>query len=196
MFFSDYVKPADGHSILEIGCGTGLIYKYLTKYHPNCRCRYVGFDMSESYVNFAKARYGHQAEFHCEKVTPQGLLDIGKFDTVISAGVVHHLNDEEAIGLLSTAQSALKKGGKFVALEPCYKEPQPRVVRWLLDNDRGEYVRWEDDYAALCRKVFPNVMTEIREDMWFIPFTNVVVVARDDSVLESPDNPLPAITRS
>jgi len=177
MFFDDYVKPQSGHRILEIGCGTGLIYKYLRRFRPDCECAYVGFDMSETYVQFARKRYGLGAEFHCQRVTPEGLLDFGKFDTVISAGVVHHLNDDEALGLFTTAKSALKDGGQFIALEPCYSDPQSSFVRWLLDNDRGEYVRWEPEYASLAANVFPRVTTEIREDMWFIPFTNVVLVA-------------------
>lgn len=151
--------------------------------------------MSDSYISFAKKKYGKRAEFYCEKINPQGLGNIGKFDTVISAGVIHHLNNDEAIGLISTAKNALKKCGTFVALEPCFKEPQSRLVRWLLENDRGEYVRWENEYAALCRKVFPIVFSEIREDLWLIPFTNVVVVARECLSTESQNSGLSTVAQ-
>lgn len=182
MFFADYVRPINGQRILEIGCGTGLIYKYLRECYPKSHFEYVGFDMSRVYVDFAKKRYGHAAEFHCRKVTREGLSDLGKFDTVISAGVVHHLSDEESLGLLATAKSGLKEGGRFIALEPCYKEPQSSFVRWLLDNDRGKYVRWQQEYSELAQQVFSHVTTEIREDMWLIPFTNVVLVASMNAI--------------
>ncbi|NBV75838.1 MAG: class I SAM-dependent methyltransferase [Methylococcaceae bacterium] len=135
IFFEDYIRPQSGHRILEIGCGTGLIFKYLRRFYPACDCKYVGFDISETYVRFAKRRYGNEAEFYCRRVTPEGLLDFGKFDTVISAGVVHHLSNDEALNLFATARSALKEGGQFIALEPCYKNRQSPFVRWLLDND-------------------------------------------------------------
>jgi len=44
---------------------------------------------------------------------------------------------------------ALKPGGTFLALDGVYMPDQTKLVKWLLDNDRGRFVRAEKGYKDL-----------------------------------------------
>ena len=47
----DYIRPRPGDRILEIGCGPGTIVPYL----PDSE--YVGFDLSEEYIEQARRKF-------------------------------------------------------------------------------------------------------------------------------------------
>jgi hypothetical protein len=53
--------------------------------------------------------------------------------------------------------------------------PQSALVRRLLDNDRGEFVRTETAYRAIAEGIFPKVATTIRHDIFRIPYTIIVM---------------------
>lgn len=174
-FFDEYLQPSSGDRILDIGCGTGLMYKYLRKFYPHLAFTYVGFDMSKPYIEYARRAYGTSATFYCEKLTAK-TLGVGVFDKVIAAGVVHHLDDDESLALFRTAFAAMEDGGRLVTLDGCYRPGQARVVKWLLDHDRGNHVRTQDEYVFLANQVFQGVESHIRDDLFFIPYTNAVLV--------------------
>lgn len=74
------VKPHD--SVIDLGCGFGDLYKYLSK--QACDCQYVGIDINERLLATAK-ELNSEVEFHC--------LDILKdshslsSDWVIASGI-------------------------------------------------------------------------------------------------------------
>ena len=51
---------------------------------------------------------------------------------VLAIGVVHHLDDAEAVKLFQLAHAALKSGGRLVTMDGCYVPKQSRVARHLL----------------------------------------------------------------
>ena len=61
-------------------------------------------------------------------------------------GVLHHIADEELRETLANVRDALKSDGILFTLDGCYREGQSRIAKWLLDNDRGEFVRNRDGY--------------------------------------------------
>jgi hypothetical protein len=90
-------------------------------------------------------------------------------------GVVHHLDDDQASNMFTMASRALSSGGRLITLDGCYTTPQSAVVRRLLDNDRGKFVRTESAYRAIAEGVFPKVKTSVRDDMFRIPYTVIVM---------------------
>ena len=62
-FVSHYINNQSHIRVLDIGCGTARILDYLDN------VEYVGFDLSQRYINNAKHRFQEKGTFHCSLVT-------------------------------------------------------------------------------------------------------------------------------
>ncbi len=165
---NQYVRPAVGARILEIGCGPGTLVRYLP---PS---EYLGFDLSPKYIELAKKRFP-KAHFVCERVSQFSLAKEQRFDVVLAIGIVHHLDDAEAQQLFQIAHDALKPGGKLVTFDGVYADGQSSTARWLLSRDRGEYVRSEREYVRIASQVFSNIRPSVRHDLLRIPYTHLIM---------------------
>ncbi len=167
---SEFLRPRSGDRLLDIGCGPADILPFV----PG-DVAYVGFDLSERYIAAARRRYGDRGEFHCQRVSASNIDRFGTFDLVLALGVVHHLDDAEAVQLFELAAAALGPGGRLVTLDGCYVERQSRIARRMLDADRGGFVRWRPEYEALARQAFEDVEVAVVHDMLRIPYTHIVM---------------------
>ena len=164
-----YIRAKAGDRLLDIGCGTGTILKYLP------HVEYVGFDPNPRYIAAAQEKFGDRGLFFEGRVNSTTLESASSFDIVIAMGVLHHLDDDEAIRLFETADAALGDGGRLVTCDPCYGEGQSRLARLLISRDRGRSVRTVPEYRGLALRVFPDVRSVVRHNLLRIPFTHVVV---------------------
>jgi len=167
------VRPRWGDRILDIGCGPGDVVRYL---RPGVE--YVGFDENPAYIRTAQRRYGRRAVFHCDRVHSKILEEEGSFDIVFAFGILHHLDDSEALDLFRLAFQALAPGGRLFTLDGCYEADQSSVARWLLDKDRGKNVRTRKEYLRLAEDVFFNVSDVIRHDIFWVPYTALILECR------------------
>jgi hypothetical protein len=60
-------------------------------------------------------------------------------------------------------------------MDGCYSDDQSRVARYLLESDRGAYVRSVEGWLELVRPVFPTVESHLRHDLLRIPFTHLIM---------------------
>ena len=164
----EYIRPCAGDRILEIGCGPGTIVPYL----PDGE--YVGFDANAYYIRRARKRFP-RARFIHEKVSGYNLPQREYFDLVLALGIVHHLDDREAVQLFQVAHQALKPGGKLVTLDGVWTDEQSAATRYLLSRDRGRFIRTEAGYVELASKVFGSIRSSIRPDLLRIPYTHIVL---------------------
>lgn len=169
IYINEYIKPQNGNRLLDIGCGPASIVNYLPELD------YIGFDMSEKYIEYAQKKYSDKGKFFCSKVTAKTIEDFSNFDIVIATAILHHLNNNEAIDLFSLAHNVLKPGGRLITLDGCYTDNQSQFVKYLLDNDRGKYVRTESEYFNLANSVFKDVKLTIRNDLALIPYTYIIM---------------------
>ena len=165
----EYVRPRVGHRILEIGCGPGTIVPYL----PDTE--YVGFDASPEYIASAQARFGDRTTFICERVSQYSLKEHSYFDIVLALGILHHLDDTEALRLFQIARAALKPGGKLITLDGCFVEEQSAMARYIISKDRGQYARTREQYVQIASQVFSNITPSIRHDLLRIPYTHLIL---------------------
>jgi SAM-dependent methyltransferase len=170
VYLTEYVKPAAGEKVLDIGCGPGDVLNYLPKVD------YTGVDISPEYIDSARKRFGNRGRFLCSDV---GLLTIerehGTFDLAIATGVLHHLDDGRAAKLLELARLALKPGGRFISYDGCYLPDQSKIARWLLGKDRGQFVRVREDYLRLASASFCRVEPHLRHDLLRIPYSHLIM---------------------
>ena len=170
IYLGEYVKPAPGDKILDIGCGPADVLNYLPAVN------YTGLDISPEYIGSAKKRFGSRGRFCCGDV---GLAAIegeqGTFDLVLAIGVIHHLDDAQAARLFDLARLALRPTGRLVTYDGCYVPRQSRIARWLLAKDRGKFVRTREEYLRLALTRFSKVEPHLRHDLLRVPYTHLIM---------------------
>lgn len=164
-FVKDFVKPFAGMKVLDVGCGPADILAYM----PGVQ--YRGYDISESYIAQARRTFGDRGTFECKQLQPDDLLALPAFDLVLAIGLLHHLDDDVAAGVIHLAHAALKPGGRLLTIDPCLDPSQNPIARFLVRNDRGENVRNRAGYEALASPVFSAPRVEVRHKAW-IPYTH------------------------
>ena len=169
-FVENYVKPSLTDCILDIGCGTADLLAYLPE-----SIRYFGYDQSQSYIDHAIQQFGSRGTFKCALVDTVEVSQLPEIDIAIASGLIHHLSDRQTITLLETAHSALAGGGRFIAIDPCYKKGQHFIAKSIIDRDRGESVRDQPGYKNLARIVFTNIDSYVVHRKW-IPYTHHIMV--------------------
>jgi len=112
-FARDLVAPTPftGLSLLDIGCGGGLIAEPLARLGFSV----TGIDASEKNIGVARlhaAKSGLDISYDCK--TPEQLLDISeRFDVVLALEVVEHVADVDVF--LRAAGSLVGPGGALIA---------------------------------------------------------------------------------
>src|SRR5262249_19687422 len=87
----DYIRPWPKARILDLGCGTGELLRYLGD------VSYMGVDISSDYISRARASFDG-AEFEVGDATTFQ-APAGEFDLVLAVGVLHHLDEARATSL-------------------------------------------------------------------------------------------------
>lgn len=168
----EYIRARAGDRVLDIGCGTADILDHLPA------VAYHGFDLNPRYISSARARYGARGTFRCEDVRVATESEPGTYDLVLAVGILHHLDDAEAAGLLRLARAALRPGGRLVTFDSCYEAGQSRIAKLLIDLDRGRNTRTERAYRALAEAAFPSVESAVRHDLLHFPYTHAILVCQ------------------
>ena len=172
-FVREFVRPPAGSQLLDIGCGTAALLEHL----PD-DVGYHGFDLSERYITAARQRWGGRGQFWAASVADAPRLTGARFPRATAVGVLHHLDDTEARGLVALAAAALTDDGALVTYDPAHTPATGRAARFLLDRDRGQHVRTPDAYAALVGAGFASIEVVPLVGHLRIPYTACVIIAR------------------
>ena len=150
-------RHAAGGSLLEVGCGTGLILERLSGDFE----RVVGVDLSEGMLAHAKAR-GLDVHQSSAEALP---FDDDSFDCVVSFKVLAHVQGIRSAALEMVR--VLKPGGILIA--EFYNPRSVRGAIWSLkpggttgggQSERDVYVRFDTPRQA--RGYFPESMVEVQ----------------------------------
>jgi cyclopropane fatty-acyl-phospholipid synthase-like methyltransferase len=171
---SDYLLIGPHHRILDIGCGTAEILRFL----PD-DVEYVGFDASPEYIESARTRFGSRGTFFAKLVTDADLGALGQFDLVVAMSVLHHLSDPEAEHVFTLGARALADGGRMFTNDPCLTPGQSRIARAVIERDRGRNVRSPEGYRALAARQFEQVTAVVRHDMLHIPYSHALLTCAE-----------------
>lgn len=167
-FVADFVRPEPGMHVLDIGCGPADILDYLPSVD------YRGFDISEAYVDHARKTFGTRGSFTCKHLQTADLALLPRFDVVLALGLIHHLDDAEAVSVMRLARAALKPGGRLITMDPVIDPKQSKVARFLVRRDRGQNVRDKAGYETIASAIFPPPRIEVRHQTW-IPYTHCMM---------------------
>lgn len=167
-FINEYIKPQKDHKILDIGCGTAEILGLLDN------VKYCGVDQSKDYIQTAKKRFHNKGTFIVGDLNSELIKNLPRFDIVMALGVLHHLNDVQVEEVLSAVNYILKEDGRFVSFDPCIEDGQNLMARFLINRDRGKYVRREEQYLSLFTDGYEILNKEVRNQVWF-PYTHFML---------------------
>jgi 2-polyprenyl-3-methyl-5-hydroxy-6-metoxy-1,4-benzoquinol methylase len=166
-----YVQAQAGQRLLDVGCGYGDLSHHLSGVD------YVGIDLNEDYIAYARRNRREGTRFEVASVTNLRKEDFGTFDCAVAVGVLHHLDDSDATSLLRALPNVLRPGGRFVAAEPVWHPEQRTTARVLAALDRGRFVRSQGGYEQLVSSWFGSTTSEIRHDLFWFPYTHCMITA-------------------
>lgn len=122
----------EGHpSVLDIGCGIG-------QYATITEGDYLGVDLNERYITYARRRHRRPNQSFLRMDVNTLREEKRMFSLVLMVDFLHHLSDEQCVAILTTASQLAKS--YVVSFEPITHQPYP-LGRWIVENDRGGYVR-------------------------------------------------------
>ncbi|MBS0570188.1 MAG: class I SAM-dependent methyltransferase [Proteobacteria bacterium] len=163
-----------GARVLDIGCGTAEVLRDLPEH-----VRYHGVDRNAAYIARAQRRFSsRQARFKCAEFRGQLPDDDGRYDLILAIGLLHHLGDDDAGGLMAGARNVLAANGVLLTLDPVFTDKQSAAARFLIAHDRGRNVRQRDGYARLARGAFKHVEGILDERPMYIPYTGLIMICR------------------
>jgi SAM-dependent methyltransferase len=168
-FVSEVVRPSAGDRVLDVGCGTAAILSRLGE------VEYTGMDMNGRYIAHARRRRGNAGRFLCADVNEFDFSSEQKFDLILMMGLVHHLKDADASRLLMQARDLLVPSGRLVTMDACRTDGQGRFERWMVEKDRGHYIRPVQAYLDLAKLIFPGVTSHTRKDLVRFTYTFLVM---------------------
>jgi SAM-dependent methyltransferase len=167
-----YLPLRAGQRVIDIGCGPGFMARDIP---PDID--YIGFDIDQKYIDYANHRFADKGRFFCRFFDEAAAAEFGPADVVMMNGVIHHIDDAGAAATLKAISDALKPGGRLFSLDGVYVQGQPWFSKFMLDHDRGEHIRHEDEYLALLRSAFPKVDGHIRGDLAWVPTMLFIAVS-------------------
>jgi SAM-dependent methyltransferase len=131
--------------VLDLGCGPG------TNARLFARSGYLGVDINERYVDYARRSYGR--EFLAADVVTGDIPAGQGYDFILINSFLHHLDDDQTMTVLRRCRALLSDGGRVHLLElvlPASAGPARLLARW----DRGKFARPVDRWAELMAGEF------------------------------------------
>jgi SAM-dependent methyltransferase len=144
--FYESLEATTTDVIVDVGCGTGDALRYLSSVKA-----YYGFDVDARAIEFARERAAGRPEvtFEVRPVTAEDMALLQP-TVVILAGLLHHLDDEQAVRLLELLAGT--PSIRRIASQDVVYLPGKRVSNMLARLDRGRFVRNEDGYRGLVEQ--------------------------------------------
>jgi ubiquinone/menaquinone biosynthesis C-methylase UbiE len=138
---------------------------------------YLGVDLNEQYIAYARRRYGGDEGLRFEAVDATRLrLPAGSFDRALFVNSMHHFPDELNRGILREVARVLRPGGRLVVIDMVGDDPRP-AQRVFLDRDRGEHLRPLAAQLALVAENF-TIERHATFDTGFTPQTIIAAKPR------------------
>ncbi|VWL85368.1 class I SAM-dependent methyltransferase [Oceanivirga miroungae] len=148
------IKP--GMKILELGCGTGILWKNNIELLNECE-KVVFTDLSEGMLEVIKNNIGEKESFFFEKVDAQNLpYSDGEFDVIIANMMLYHIPDLDKA--LSEIKRVLKADGKFYSATFGENGVASEINKMLNVIDDTNYVFTLQNGRISLEKFFSNVV--------------------------------------
>ena len=180
----DKANCLNGLSILDIGCGGGLISEPMSRLGANV----TGIDASEKNINIAKLHSKKNGlKINYLNTSPENLKNIEKFDIILNLEIIEHV-DNVSLYIKSCNKLLKKKGLMFTAtLNRTFTSYVKAIIgaeyllRWLPigTHDWNKFIKPEELESFLSEEKFSTL--DIK-GLKFNPFLNKWKKSKDLSV--------------
>jgi SAM-dependent methyltransferase len=168
---SEILKTDSVERVLDFGSGIG--------HHSQLfqGKQYLGIEPSESCVLSAKRLYKDStATFLLGDHTALKSLPKSTFDLVFAIGVLHHIDDLVFNEFVNQAFRLLKPGARLMTFDPVLHGNQSTLSKWVVKQDRGHWVRTENEYLAVIKTVFSgDTDSRIYSKLLRIPYDHILI---------------------
>lgn len=130
-------------SALDLGAGTGIMAQKIVEKIPTIKIEL--WDISSQMLDIAKQRFLNRLNTSIALRDIKTLSGENKYDCIVSALAIHHLEDAEKIDLYKKIYSALSPDGVFVNAEQIlgnsqaeidfYKQSRENIAKKFLEAD-------------------------------------------------------------
>jgi SAM-dependent methyltransferase len=139
--------------------------------------QYLGIEPSESCVLSAERLYkDSNATFLVGDHTALKSLTEGTFDLIFAIGVLHHIDDLVFNEFVEQAFRLLKPGARLMTFDPVLHQHQRKLSKWVVKQDRGQWVRTENEYLTVIKRFFlDNTDSRIYSRLLRIPYDHILI---------------------
>jgi SAM-dependent methyltransferase len=165
-----YEKPM----FLDLGCGTAGVCRIISR-----NIKYLGVDNSKIYLNSAKIKFPEHTFMQADLGEAEWNKNILINDAMVATGLglLHHLDNNQAINFLTGCRSVLNKNSLLFTVDPVTIADTGKVAKWFAENDRGQYVRNPKELIALFEKSGFEPSYKIRKNQFRIPLDTIEITA-------------------
>lgn len=171
-FISECVKPEEGMSVLDVGCGPARLFPYLQGVH------YTGIDLNAPHIDKAKELYGDKGRFLVGDVADGLTFEKSSFDLIVVGGLLHHLTDDVSTKLLKSLLPLLKPKGRIVTFDNVRLPRANLIATALINLDSGLHVRTPEGYRELAEGLTADVDEVIYRDLLRVPYDHFCMIIR------------------
>lgn len=126
---SRFLPPGKNENVLDVGCGSGVITKYLSDFGANA----YGIDSNVEAINFAKSKFeSDNCKFFCCLVDENYQIDVS-MDKIYCLELLEHIYYPQGLEMLRIFHKILKPGGKVFLTTPNYHSMWP-IIEFLMDK--------------------------------------------------------------
>ena len=171
-------------TIIDMGCGPATWLRYWPAKNVPV-LHYIGLDINPACIEQARSHwhkvFAHNPRVTCrfELLTPgTPIPKLPHADWITMIGLLHHVDDHTAHSVMTFAKVLLKPEGRLLTVDSCMRPGQSWLAKWLVQRDRGPFVRTAEQFQALITAHLPSVIhADWHEDWLRIPFTLWVMQA-------------------
>jgi 2-polyprenyl-3-methyl-5-hydroxy-6-metoxy-1,4-benzoquinol methylase len=145
--------------VLEVGCSVGNIAAVFPR-----DVHYLGVDTDEGAINYARRKFAHRPGFSFMSTDLRNLRFEQAFDFIVFSGIVHHLDDATAIGLIECSGNMLSPEGTVLVSDPIQPtSTDSTIIKLYRKLERGRYVRTLERLSALMTQ--PRNLEVVRREL-------------------------------
>lgn len=163
IIFREHLKSEPGLRVLDVGCGPATDRDLLGN------VRWTGLDFEPRYVKYARKRLQRGDQILLGDVEAISKVLDDQFDLVLLAGVLHHLDDVQVNQVLNDSAKLLSSNGRIMTIDPVRTASAGRIEVFLLNADRGKYIRSSVQYNSLTPNSLITVSETVHDRLSWIP---------------------------